>query len=254
MFFYISKFFAMFLFPFPLFLIITGIACFRLKPGKFKKAFSALFVVFILLSSEPGSYLLFDTLENKHAHLLPDQIKHADVIVVLSGMVNPLTGYNERPEFSSAVDRILAGEELLLLNKAPVLLISGGSGLISQEGEKEADILRSWLIKRKHNPETILSESESKNTAENAINTAKLAEEKGWKKIILITSAFHMPRSVLAFKKQGVDTIPFPVDYYGIKNYYGPEHFVPTTNALLLSTIGFKEYIGFLAYYIKGYI
>jgi uncharacterized SAM-binding protein YcdF (DUF218 family) len=254
MFFYLSKFFALFLFPFSLFLIFSAIACCRLKPGKFKNLYIAIFISFLLLSTEPGSYILFHTLEKRYNPVAMDQLRESDAIVVLAGMVNPLTGFQGRPEFNTAVDRILAGEELLNKKKAPMLLISGGSGLIVQIGEKEAEILRNWLIQRSHNPATILAESESKNTAENAINTAKFAKKYGWKNIVLITSAFHMHRSVLTFQKQGMQVIPFPVDYYGVEDYYGPEHFVPSMDALYLSTTGFKEYIGLIAYYLRGYI
>ena len=254
MFFYVSKFFTIFMFPFPLFLILTGMAYFKLKPGKFRKFYLPAYFLIILLSTEPGSYILFQTLEDKYNPVLTDKIAESDAIVVLAGMVNPLTGFSERPEFSSAVDRILAGEELLVKKKAPILLVSGGSGLIIQKGEKEADILRGWLIGRSHDPKTILAENESRNTAENAINTAKLAEKYRWKKIILITSAFHMHRSILAFQNQGLNVIPFPVDHYGVKGYFGPERFIPSMDALYLSTTGFKEYIGIIAYYLRGYI
>ncbi|MDH5654485.1 MAG: YdcF family protein [Spirochaetia bacterium] len=227
---------------------------FFIKSGKFKKVYTAVFAGFLFLSTEAGSWLFFQSLENQYPHLLTENLPQSDAIVVLSGMVNPLTGHHERPEFLSSSDRILAGEELLLKKKAPVLLISGGSGLVIQTTEKEADILRRWLIERKHNPEMILAESESKNTAENAIFTAEIAKKNNWKKIILVTSAFHMKRSVLCFQKQNLEVIPFPVDYSSVKGYYGPEFFLPSLDALDLSTTGIKEYIGLVAYSLKGYI
>lgn len=254
MFFYASKLFAMLLFPFPLFLLMSAGILFAGSKSRFRFIYGGVLLLVIVLSSNSGSGFLLELLEQRHPHRLPGDIPRADAIVVLGGMTNPLTGYNERPEFLSSADRILTGEELLRLKKAPRLLISGGSGLLSQRGEREARILKRWLLSRGHNTGKILIEPDSRNTAENAIRTAAIARSHGWRRVILVTSAFHMPRSVLCFEQVGLRVIPFPVDYYSVRIFPGPEALMPTPEGLGQSTMVLKELIGMIAYRIKGYI
>ncbi len=254
MFFYLSKFLTLFLFPYPLFLLLTGWVLYRLPRGRLKLVYGLLFAGILFLSTNGGAELLLRPLENLYPHRTPALTHKASLVVVLSGMVNPLTPHQENPEFISTMDRILAGEELLEQGRAQYLLISGGSGLISGRGEPEAEILRKWLLKRGHRADRILAESLSRNTGENARNTAEIVKKRGWKEIILVTSAFHMPRSMMTFRKAGLDPIPYPVDYYTTEISPGLEGWFPTPTALSLSSIALKEYIGIVAYWFRGYI
>ena len=254
MFFHASKVFALFLFPFPVFMIIALIALFRMQAGWIRRIYGLALLGILLLSSSFVSGALMAPLEDHYPYRTVAETREADVIVVLAGMITPLTGHEDRPEFLSAADRILAGEELLRAGRAPRLLISGGSGLMLQTGESEAVILERWLESRGWDADRILIEGGSRNTAENAIETAKILEERGWERVILVTSAFHMPRSMGCFRKAGIDARPFPVDYYRHKIFAGPESLVPSISGLRLSTIAFKEYVGLAAYRLRGYL
>lgn len=254
MFFYLSKIFSIFLFPYPLFLLLCLVAAWRLPPGRFRRLFAAGLTALILLSSSFVSGELIGLLEDYHPQPKVAGLPPADAVIVLAGMVNALTGQGERPEFLGSADRILAGEELLLAGRAPVLMISGGSGLMLQTGESEARILERWLHARGHEPNQILIEANSRNTGENAVESAKIVRERGWRRVILVTSAFHMPRSMLCFRKAGVEAVAFPVDYYRHRVFAGPEALAPSIGGLRLSTIAIKEYIGIVAYKAKGFI
>lgn len=194
------------------------------------------------------------SMEDRYPSIRYDDAEIVDGIVVLGGMSNTLINQSDRVEFQSSVDRILAGVELLKKGKGQFILITGGSGLILGTGEREAIQLKRWLIRQGIPEEKIIVESESRNTAENAMFTKRILEKQGRKKVLLVTSAFHMYRSHLIFQKAGLDTVPFPVDFRAYRIFPGPEAFFPTPQAMLHSTYVIKEYLGILAYWWKGYI
>ncbi len=253
MFFYISKIFTILFFPFPLFVFLSIIAAWKLKKSAYRYVFIAATALIYLLSSNFISGALMRHLESAYPEKIPAEVENADAIVVLSGMINPLTG-KRNPEFMSGVDRILAGVKLFRARKAPLIVISGGSGLILQRGESEALILKRWLIEQGIPEKNIIAEESSRNTAENAQSTAKIAQDRGWGRIILVTSAFHMPRSMGCFTKVGLNAVPYPVDYYVLDEFPGPEALFPTETGLSLSTTAIKEYIGIAAYRMRGYL
>ena len=254
MFFYASKLLSALIFPFPLFLLATAYMAFRLPPSRWKRAYFVLFAAILALSNSFCASRLFGTLEDLHPSASVAEAGHADAIVVLTGMTHPLAGRSGRVEFQDGADRILAALDLYRAGRAPVVLVSGGTGLILQNARSEAEALREWALARGFPAKAILSEPNSRNTAENAVETAKIAAERGWESVILVTSAFHMRRSVLCFRKAGVEALPFPVDYRTAASFVGPEEFFPSVAALSLSTIAIKEYLGIVAYWLTGRI
>ncbi len=254
MFFFLSKLLPGLLFPYPLFLILCALALWRLPAGRFRRIFGIVFVSVFLASTYASASLLLGSLERRYPTLRTAEAEKADAIVVLSGMVTPSTRPVDRPQFNDAVERILAGKDLLRAGKAPVLLISGGSGLLSNIGRPESIVLKEWLISEGIPENRIIAESESRNTGENAVESARIAKEKGIRKIILVTSAFHMPRSVLCFEKQGFEVQPFPVARYLVDEFPGMEAFFPAPAGMTLSTIALKEYVGIVMYRLKGYL
>ena len=146
MFFYLSKIFAGFFFPYPLFVLLSLIAAWRLKRSKFRALFRVAVVAVFLLSLNSVSGWLIGGLEEQYAYRATEELAaDSDAIIVLAGMIDPLTGIDDRPEFLGSADRIFAGEELLRARKAPELIVSGGSGLILQTGTSEAVILP-WKV------------------------------------------------------------------------------------------------------------
>ena len=254
MFFYLSKIFTWFFFPYNLFLLLCAAALFFMRKSWFKRIYAAALIGILFLSSGQLSSGLLGFLENRYPYRALEDVPPAEAVVVLSGMINSLAGRSDRPEFLSSADRILVGEEILRSKRANYLVISGGSGLILQKGESEAVILNRWLERRGVASEQILIDADSRNTAENAIETAKIAKARGWKRVLLVTSAFHMPRSVLCFRKAGLEVVPVPADYYTFRESPGPEAWFPSMTSLELGTLAIKEYIGIAAYRLRGYL
>ncbi|WP_234408897.1 YdcF family protein [Marinilabilia salmonicolor] len=124
-------------------------------------------------------------------------------VVVLGGMLSE-NQYNGLPRFNQSSDRFWQAFYLLKTGIADTLLISGGLGTLFDEQTPEADMWKAYLKKTGMLSGNILTESQSRNTYENALNSAKLFEEKQLsKRIILVTSSFHMPRAGLVLRSRG---------------------------------------------------
>ena len=94
----------------------------------------------------------------------------------------------------------------------------------------------------------ILKEDRSRNTVENARYTKLLCEKMGMDKVILVTSGYHLPRSVLIFEREGVPVIPYPTDYKTNQEIaIDAFSFTPSAEAVRTSAIAMKEYLGILA-------
>ena len=104
-------------------------------------------------------------------------------------------------------------------------------------------------------PEAILIEGNSRNTYENAIETKKLMNSRQIDKILLVTSAFHMPRALATFKTAGIDAIPSPSSY-SIVNYSRPQilEWIPSLGNLGKMQALIREKLGILVYRHRGWI
>jgi uncharacterized SAM-binding protein YcdF (DUF218 family) len=112
--------------------------------------------------------------------------------------------------FKKEADRLIYTLQLYNLKIINKIIISGGNGMLVGNRYKEAQTIQEFLIKNKISEKDIIIESKSRNTKENALYTAKIVDKKY--EYLLITSAIHMKRSQLCFKKAGIKTIPFTVD------------------------------------------
>ena len=112
--------------------------------------------------------------------------------------------------FKKEADRLIYTLQLYNLKIINKIIITGGNGMLIGNRYKEAQTIQEFLIRNKISEKDIIIESKSRNTKENALYTAKIIDKKY--EYLLITSAIHMKRSQLCFKKAGVKTIPFTVD------------------------------------------
>jgi uncharacterized SAM-binding protein YcdF (DUF218 family) len=153
-------------------------------------------------------------------------------------------------------DRILHTVQLYRQGKVRKILISGGSGKLLGEAIPEAFELAE-IFKLCGVPSSdLILENRSMNTRENAIFTKKLLGELKFNgRSLLITSAFHMKRAILCFKKAGLKTDAFSTDFYSDKTVYTPAALIfPSEKALSKWSILIHEFVGIIIYKISGYI
>lgn len=198
-------------------------------------------------------------------YLPQEEYEATDVLVLLGGGTDPMEYPRQIVEVNSAGDRVLYAAHLYRQGKAANILISGGNidWLVSSPSTGAEDM--ALLLQMMGVPEdAIWLETESRNTYENAVFSQRILEEKGIDRVLLVTSAMHMPRSVKLFERQGLQVIPAPTDFIitqaGWENNYGNSierkiiNFFPSADNLSLTTRSLKEYIGMLIYKLRGWI
>ena len=252
MFFVLSKTLQYFIFPLTL-VFLALIAVFALYYRKHTRAvFGALIVGLYVLCMPITSGSLVRWLEGPRPS--PDILAQKyDVAVVLSGMLNLGLSSEGNIEFQEGVDRILAGISVVRRGIADQLLITGGSGSLLDQSKSEAVLLRDFAIESGLSSDQIIIDPTSRNTHENAVNTAALVRERGYGKILLITSAFHMWRSEAAFNKQGLFPEVYPVDFR-TSDTITVFSFLPSAGALSGITWMIHELVGVAVYRLQGYI
>ena len=191
------------------------------------------------------------TVEESENRISIKNIKNAEAIIVLSGMleVNKL-GDSTYIEWGDP-DRFFGGVTLFNANKASTLVFTGGKIPWEKVKKTEGDILKEFAIKFGIPFEKILVTKEVENTEEESVAVKELITPL--KKIILVTSAYHMLRAKGLFEKQGFYVIPYCVDY---KTRYSTDitfiNLLPNANNLALTEIGFRELLGRLFYKLKN--
>jgi uncharacterized SAM-binding protein YcdF (DUF218 family) len=206
--------------------------------------------ILIICSLPIFSNKLITYLENEYILSDASSAKTADAIVVLSGMVRTINGRNGLSyEWGEASDRIFAGIELIKKNKAPIMVLTGGK-LPWSVGKPEGEYLRDVAIKYGVPNKNILLTENVENTDQEAKAVAELLN-KASPKIILVTSAFHMPRAQKVFEAAGINIEPFAVDFLSGAGKYTIMNFIPSAKAFDQTSFFIREFIGRLYYNLK---
>jgi len=173
-------------------------------------------------------------------HALP----HADAIVVLAGGGGYTRMDREGLELDDLHDssRIGAGARAWFAGSAPVVILSGGVG---PPGHREADNMARVITRLGIPRSSLLLEDRSHSTRENAAYTARLARAHAIHRVVLVTSAIHMPRASLLFRQAGLEVIPLAVPERPERDDW-QERWLPSRRALWRSGRAFKEYAGLI--------
>jgi uncharacterized SAM-binding protein YcdF (DUF218 family) len=177
-----------------------------------------------------------------------------DAVIVLGGGLDPdATEISGRPEYNSAGDRILRGYELLREGRARNVLLSGGTLDPRPEAIIEAEVLARQLQQWGIEPGRIFTEGKSRNTRENALESQKIIEQQGWKTLLLVTSAAHLPRAYGCFAALGIRPDTFVAD---VRSPPGkrPASWLPRAYHLSASSEALRELAGRWVYRRRGWM
>ncbi|XDD47161.1 YdcF family protein [Leptospira sp. WS39.C2] len=255
LFFIFSKVLTIFLYPLPVFFLLSFCLLFRIKTGKIKFLFFLLCLFLYLSSSAFVANAMVTGLEKDYPPVPLEKVPKADVAIVLGGMIQTISAVKVRPELTDSADRITDTIRLYRAGKVKKIIFTGGSGLLLSDEYREADLAKSLLIDLGVKEEDIILENNSRNTYENAVETKKIIEEKKLQSYILVTSAFHMKRASGCFHKQNLDVFPFPTDFRALNLESGAfELYLPSAGFLELTTLSIKEWVGYFVYHAKSYL
>ncbi|MHA6297259.1 YdcF family protein [Devosia sp. CAU 1758] len=256
MFFVLSKIFWLIAQPISVVMLLILGALALVLVNRRRSAMAALFTAAVLLgglSFTSIGYLLIQPLEDRFAR--PDVPSGAvSAIVMLGGAtVARASSARQTVALNDAGERLTTTLWLAMQYPEARIVLSGGGGLLSGETESEAETARRFFIGLGIEEERLVLEGQSRNTAENAQFSRNALGDAGGT-IILVTSAFHMPRSVGLFRQAGIDVVPWPADYRSSGTQgFGLDTAAPDQN-LDVATTALREWIGLAVYRLTGQI
>lgn len=175
--------------------------------------------------------------------------------IVLTGVTYNDREPDDRVYFNHGADRVTHAIQLYKKGIVKKLIVTGGTGSLIAARRPEADEVFDVMVMAGIPASDILLERDSRNTHENAVNSKVMLDEDAGKSYLLITSGFHMYRSLGCFKKAGLDTDAFRTDFYTHPRQWTPDVLlVPKANAISLWQKLFKEWTGIIAYKFAGYL
>jgi len=254
----------------PLFFYPLGVVCWLLvvalilwwKKSRFVPIPVVTALLVLLLSS--NTWVANSLVQSLEWQQIPQgALPTADAIVVLGGATKSKFPPRPSVDLSEAGDRVLYGAQLYREGKAPLIIASGGRidwrGGGPAESADMAEILKTLGV-----PDAaILQDPTSLNTYQNAVNVRQILKQQGIRRILLVTSAMHMPRSLRIFQRLGIDTIPAPTDFLVTQQELAEPNIsiqasllniVPDAERLGMTTRAIKEYVGTIIYRLRGWL
>lgn len=257
MFFYLSKAFWFFIQPLNLtiILLLAGAALGAMRLKRTGRAVSGAAVLLLVLCAWTSvGALMLNPLEERFARPAEMPARVDGVVVLGGGFEGAINLVRGGYDLNSGGDRFV--EAAILARRFPDarVLVSGGTGTLVLEGEGDADTAPRLLTALGVDRTRLILENRSRNTYENAQFSREMADPKPGETWLLVTSAFHMPRSVGLFRKAGFDVVPWPVDYRtsgeeGIGLFRDNP-----ADSLQTATMAIREWIGLAAYRASGRI
>ncbi|MCD0415914.1 YdcF family protein [Rubrivivax sp. JA1024] len=209
-------------------------------------------VLLLIVGYSPLGNLLMLSLSERFP-AWQDTGRAPDGIIVLGGAINSeVSAARNALELDASAERVFAALDLARRYPQARIVYSGGSGNLIQRSAAEAPIAGELLKRFGIAADRVVLEDKSRTTAENAVYTRALVSPKPGELWLLVTSSFHMPRSMIAFRDAGFDVVAYPVDW----RTRGPEDmalpFSTLASGLARTDVAVHEWAGLLAYRLGG--
>jgi uncharacterized SAM-binding protein YcdF (DUF218 family) len=208
-------------------------------------------LLFYILGLTPVAKALIGPLETRYSPLVPGREIASDAIVVLAGGIRwqPLI-HTQTILGTQSLDRLICGINLLKDGSSPFLVLAGGNVQVSGRPMIEASAMKDLALRLGIPQDAILTETRSRTTAESAVEVRRLLPNA--QRIVLATAAYHLPRTVAVFKKQGFEIIPAPCSYEVTGEEFTPLDLLPRVSSMKLINMAIHEYAGIAVYKTLG--
>lgn len=250
----LSKLLSLLIYPLSLSLLLCVLALVFSRLRWSRSSFYTLLLAvgwLYLCSTALFANFLMGTLERGFVPRAMSVIGKADAIVLLGGAMRGDTHMGTLPDLNQHADRLVHAVALYKAGKAPVVILTGGGFEGARpEAQQMKDILVVMGVPAQH----ILLEIQSRDTHDNAVYTAQLLKASGMHRILLVTSAYHMRRSLALFAAQGLEVVPAPTDYQQLVAKQVLPDWLPVASNLSQSTYALHEIVGFWVYRWRGWL
>lgn len=263
MFLFLSKLLPLFIYPVGLTCVLLLVAILSLWKHPRRAVVCMLTAIAVILISGNGWVANAITQSLEWQNIPPKELPNAEAIVVLGGAIRPQITPRPWVDVMESGDRVLHGAQLYRQGRAPLVIMSGGRIAWKGGGPPESADMAALAQTLGVPPSSILQDPTSLNTYENAVNVRKILQQRGIRRILLVTSAMHMPRSLAIFKKQGIEAIAAPTDFLvteqelqepGVSVEAVILNLVPEADRIHQTTRALKEYIGLVVYRLRGWL
>ncbi len=174
------------------------------------------------------------------------------ILVLGGGFDGDVTRLRGGVALNQGAERYVEALRLALLHPQAKILISGGDGSLTGGYEDDGTIARRMFDSFGIAADRLLLDPQSRNTFENAKNSALLIRQNGLGTCLMITSAFHMPRAVGMMRKAGVSITPWPVDYRTDGNTGFHLDFTEPMRLAERTSTALREWLGLAGNYLAG--
>ncbi len=209
-----------------------------------------------VVGGTPLSTHLLASLERPYAEIQLARLPEADAVVLLGGMLSPSSRDVFGFHFDGGVDRAVTALEAVRQHKGRALVVGGGMNpRVPNLGEGE--FLRRWMAHWKLSPVPVETLGACRDTRDEAERTRQLAAARGWRRIILVTSASHMRRAEATFRRTGLEVVCLPCDFEGLagletrRNWLG---LAPHLNGFIHLERYLYERVGWWVYRWRGWL
>lgn len=256
-FFALSKLLDFFLSP-----LSWGLLCFALAvpwgkrpvPGwRRKRIIGAVgLAILVLASMVPVSNALAWRLEHATVSTYREDVVY-DAVVLLGGVVDEeATERSGQPSYNDNVERLVMTQRLLRLGRARVAIVSSSPLDPTKPELGESVILARQLEEWGIEKDRIVIEDQARNTRENAVYVRALAKARGYERVLIVTSAFHMIRAAECFAAVGMPVDTLAVDYRAHEHTRVSE-WLPRASHLMVTSSMLREMSGRAVYRVQGY-
>lgn len=205
-------------------------------------------------TSVPG--MMLGALERPYAGVKAEDLPVADAVVLLGGGAQASRYEVAGVHLSAAGDRLVMAAELLRLGKAPVLVLGGAWGKLDGRDAFESHLTKDLLTRWGVPAAAMLPLGASLDTHDEALKVRALAAERGWKRVLLVTSANHMRRAAATFRHLGIEVTPAPCNFLTSVGTGKVPFFSGVPGSDGFTKVGFwlHEEIGWVEYWRRGWL